>query len=109
MTWVLLVGAIVSEVTATVSLRMSEGFGRLGWSAVVVVGYVCAFVCLAQVLKRGMPIGVAYGVWSAVGVALVALIGAVFLGDGLSWIQIGGIALVIAGVTALELGAHSAS
>ena len=52
-----------------------------------------------------MGVGVAYGIWAAVGVTLVALIGALFLGDTLTWIQVGGIVLVIAGVAALELGA----
>ncbi|MGV2387190.1 MAG UNVERIFIED_CONTAM: QacE family quaternary ammonium compound efflux SMR transporter, partial [Thermobifida fusca] len=47
----------------------------------------------------------AYGIWSALGVTLVAVIGAVFLGDTLTWGQIVGIVLVIAGVAALELGA----
>ncbi|MFC4561578.1 DMT family transporter [Nocardiopsis mangrovi] len=105
MPWLLLVGAIVAEVTGTISLRYSEGFTRLVPSAITVIGYGAAFWLLAQVLKSGMNIGVAYGVWAAVGVSLVALIGALFLGDGLTWIQIGGIGLVIAGVMALELGA----
>ncbi|MFC3998778.1 DMT family transporter [Nocardiopsis sediminis] len=105
MPWLLLVGAIIAEVTGTISLRYSEGFTRLVPSAITVVGYGTAFWLLAQTLKTGMNIGVAYGVWAAVGVSLVALIGALFLGDGLTWIQVGGIGLVIAGVMALELGA----
>ena len=72
----------------------------------MVVGYVAAFALLSQALTRGMAIGVAYGVWAAAGVALVAIIGAVFLGEGMTWVQAGGIALVIAGVLALELGAR---
>ena len=106
MVWILLGAAILSEVTATIALRISDGFSKLVPSVIVVVGYLVAFGLLSQVLKRGMPVGVAYGVWSAVGVALVALIGAAFLGDSLTWIQVGGLALVIAGVAALELGAR---
>ena len=106
MVWILLGAAILSEVTATIALRISEGFSKLVPSVIVVVGYLIAFVLLAEVLKRGMPVGVAYGVWSAIGVALVAVIGAAFLGDSLTWIQVGGLALVIAGVAALELGAR---
>lgn len=102
---VLLGCAILLEVAGTVSLRLSEGFTRLVPSIVVVIGYLGAFALLAQVLKSGMPLGVAYGVWAAAGVALVAIIGAVFLGDGLTGIQIGGIVLVIGGVLALEMGA----
>lgn len=84
MTWVLLACAILAEVTATISLRLSEGFSKIAPSVVVVVGYVTAFTLLALVLKRGMAIGVAYGIWAAAGVALVALIGAAFLGDSLT-------------------------
>lgn len=104
MTYVLLIGAILSEVTATVSLRLSEGFSKILPSIVVVVGYLSAFTLLSLVLKRGMSIGIAYGIWAATGVALVALIGAAFLGDGLTGVQIGGLVLVAAGVVALEAG-----
>jgi small multidrug resistance pump len=102
--WFWLVGAILAEVTGTVALRFSEGFTRWVPSVVVVLGYGVAFYALSQALARGMALGVAYGVWAAAGVALIALIGAAFLGEGLTWIQVGGIALVIGGVLALELG-----
>ncbi|QBI53752.1 DMT family transporter [Streptomonospora litoralis] len=105
MAWLLLVGAIAAEVTGTIALRFSDGFTRALPTVVALAGYAVAFWLLAQVLSRGMNIGVAYGVWAALGVSLVAVIGAVFLGDSLTWIQAGGIALVIAGVLALELGA----
>lgn len=104
MTLVWLLGAILAEVTGTIALRLSAGFSKLVPSAVVVVGYGCAFYALAQALARGMPVGVAYGIWAALGVTLVAVIGALFLGESLTWVQAGGIALVIAGVLALELG-----
>ncbi|MFW6719219.1 DMT family transporter [Streptomyces sp. MAR4 CNY-716] len=104
MTYVLLIGAILSEVTATVSLRLSEGFSKILPSIVVVIGYITAITLLSLVLKRGMSIGIAYGIWAAAGVALVALVGAAFLGDGLTGVQIGGLVLVAAGVVALEAG-----
>jgi small multidrug resistance pump len=104
--WLFLVGAILTEVTATTALKLSAGFTRVVPSIVVVVGYVAAFTFLSQALSRGMGIGVAYGIWAATGVALVAIVGAVFLGESLTWVQTGGIALVIAGVLALELGAR---
>ncbi|MFD6045053.1 DMT family transporter [Streptomyces koyangensis] len=104
MTWVLLACAILAEVTATISLRLSDGFSKIAPSVVVIVGYVTAFTLLALVLKRGMAIGVAYGIWAAAGVALVALIGAAFLGDSLTSVQYGGLVLVAAGVVALEAG-----
>ena len=102
MEWLLLAGAILSEVTATISLKLSDGFSKLVPTVIVVIGYICAFILLSQVLKRGMSIGVAYGIWAAVGVALV---GALFLGDSLTLVQVGGLVLVGGGVLALELGA----
>jgi small multidrug resistance pump len=106
--WLFLAGAIVVEVVATTALKLSEGFTRLAPSIVVAVGYIAAFTLLSQALVRGMQIGVAYGIWAAVGVALVAAVGALFLGESMTWTQVGGIALVIAGVLALELGAQQA-
>ncbi|MFI6366957.1 DMT family transporter [Nocardia sp. NPDC050630] len=104
MTLLLLALAIASEITATVSLKISDGFTKLVPAIIVVIGYSAAFFFLSQALKRGMPIGVAYGIWSAVGVAAIAVIGVLFLDERLSLIQVGGIALVILGVLALELG-----
>ncbi|MEV4238989.1 multidrug efflux SMR transporter [Nocardia sp. NPDC050408] len=104
MTLLLLALAIASEITATVSLKISDGFTKLVPAIIVVLGYSAAFFFLSQALKRGMPIGVAYGIWSAVGVAAIAVIGVLFLDERLSLIQVGGIALVILGVLALELG-----
>jgi small multidrug resistance pump len=103
--WLFLAGAIITEVIATSALKLSEGFSKLVPSIVVVVGYIAAFSLLSQALTRGMGIGVAYGVWAAAGVALVASVGVAFFGEGMTVVQIGGIALVIAGVLALELGA----
>ena len=97
--------AILSEVVATVSLKVADGFTRPLPSVLVVVGYIGAFAALAHVLKGGFPVGVAYAIWAAVGVALVAVIGAAFLGEHLSPVQIFGLALIIAGVAAVELGA----
>ena len=103
--WLFLAGAIITEVIATTALKLSEGFTRLVPSIVVVIGYIAAFGMLSQALTRGMAIGVAYGVWAAAGVALVAMVGVAFFGESMTWVQVGGIALVIAGVLALEMGA----
>ncbi|KAA5829055.1 multidrug efflux SMR transporter [Saccharopolyspora hirsuta] len=104
MAYLVLAVAILSEVFATVSLKLSEGFSKPVPSILVVVGYVIAFSALASVLKLGLPVGVAYAIWAGAGVALVAIIGAVFLGESITAVQIGGIALIIGGVVALELG-----
>jgi small multidrug resistance pump len=102
--WIWLAVAIAAEVAGTVSLKLADGFSRLVPSIVVVAGYLLAFYSLSQALTRGLPVGVAYGIWAATGVAAIAVIGTLFLGETLTWVQVGGIGLVIAGVLALELG-----
>lgn len=104
MLYLYLAAAIAGEIAATVSLKLSEGFTRLWPSVVVVVGYAIAFTALARALKMGMPVGVAYAVWSAVGVAAVAVIGWRFLGETLNPTMLVGLALIIGGVVTLELG-----
>jgi small multidrug resistance pump len=101
--YLLLLGAIVVEVIAAVATRLSDGFTRLGPTLVAVGGVLTAYYLLAQVLRRGMELGVAYAIWSAVGIALVAGAG-VLLGDSLSGLQALGMLLVVGGVVSLELG-----
>ncbi|MFI0420201.1 DMT family transporter [Spongiactinospora sp. 9N601] len=106
--WVMLVAAIALEVVATLSLRAMEGFAHPWWLVSVVAGYLGAFILVAQVLKIGMPVGVAYGIWAASGVALTAVAGAVIFGDALTWAIGLGILLIIGGVLLVELGAQRA-
>jgi small multidrug resistance pump len=93
--------AIVSEVAATASLRASQGFSRLAPSIVVVIGYGLSFLLLAQVLKT-LPVGMVYAIWSAVGVAVLAVLGKVIWGDPLPPLAILGIALIIGGILVLR-------
>lgn len=104
MTHLLLLAAIVVEVVAAVATRMSDGFTRLVPALVASGGVVAAYYLLSLVLQRGMGLGVAYAIWAAVGIALVAVAGVVFLGDSLSGVQVLGVVLVISGVVSLELG-----
>lgn len=106
MTWLLLAGAIVSEVAATLALRLSEGLRVRAWVAPVVLGYLIAFVLLWRTLAAGLPVGVAYGVWAAAGVALTALAGRVLFRDPLTPRMLVGLAAIAAGVLLIELGAH---
>jgi small multidrug resistance pump len=96
--------AIVLEVSATLAFRAAGGFARPGWLLVVVPGYVGSTVLLSVVLRRGMGVGVAYGIWSAIGVALTALAAAVLFAEPLAPVSLAGIALVIVGVLMVELG-----
>lgn len=99
--------AIAAEVTATVSLKLSEGFSKVTPSILVVVGYGLAFFALSRVLKLGLLIGVAYAIWAAAGVALVALVGVLFLKEPINLAVISGLVLVIGGVVLIEVGSQS--
>ncbi|MGI8390759.1 MULTISPECIES: DMT family transporter [Brucella] len=99
--------AIVSEVIGTLSLKASEGFTRLGPSLIVVVAYGLAFYFLSMTLKS-IPVGVAYAVWSGIGVTLVALIGWLVFGQKLDLAAVLGMGLIIAGVIVLNLFSNTA-
>jgi small multidrug resistance pump len=101
--WLALAGAILVEVVATLSLRASDGFRKRAWIAPVVAGYLLSFYLLWLSLGLGMPVGIAYGVWSACGVALVAVIARVLFREPLTWVMVLGIALIVAGVLTIEM------
>ena len=105
MAWLFLTGSILAEVTATLSLRASVD-GRRAWLAVVAVGYLVAFTLLSLTLQHGIGIGVAYGIWTAVGVALTAVASRVIFGEPLTPLMWAGIGLIAAGVLLVELGAQ---
>jgi small multidrug resistance pump len=104
--WVLLAAAVTIEVAATLSLRASQD--HLAWLLVVVIGYVGAIVLLTMVLRAGMAVGVAYGIWGALGTAGTAVLAAVIFGDPFTWPIVAGIGLLIAGVLLVELGSQHA-
>jgi small multidrug resistance pump len=104
MVYLLLALAIAAELFATMSLRASDGFTRLSPSAGAVIGYAAAFWLLSLVLVRGVPVGVAYAIWAAVGVAAVAALGWWLFDERLTLVQGGGLLLIVVGVVALELG-----
>ena len=102
MNWLYLGLAIVAEVIATSLLKSSEGFTRLWPSLAVIVGYGAAFFFLSLTL-RAIPVGVAYAIWSGVGVVLVTLIAWLAFGQKLDWPALAGIALIACGVVVLNL------
>jgi small multidrug resistance pump len=104
--WILLVAAVVSEVTATLALK--GALDRPAHYVVVVAGYVAAFTLLTMVFRAGMGLGVAYGIWAALGVAGTALLSALLFGEAVTPVMLVGIVLVVAGVLAVEVGSHRA-
>lgn len=103
MSWLALAGAILVEVFSTLGLRASDGFRKRKWIAPVLIGYVTSFALLWLTLSLGMPVGIAYGVWSACGVALVAVLARVLFAEPLTRVMVAGIGLIIVGVLVIEL------
>jgi small multidrug resistance pump len=108
MHWLYLGIAIVAEVIATSFLKAAAGFTRPLPSLIVVCGYCLAFFFLSLTLGK-VPVGVAYAIWSGVGVTLIATIGWLFLGQKLDTPAILGMALIVAGVVVLNLFSKAAS
>mgnify|MGYP002628927850 FL=1 len=104
--WVMLTVAIVAEVIATSSLKLSDGFTRLWPSVVVVLGYGISFYFLS-VTMRSMPIGVIYAIWSGLGVVLVTLVGWLVFKQHLDLPALIGISLIIAGVVIMNVWSKS--
>jgi len=103
--YIFLALAIVGEVIATTFLKLTSGEKAVWWAYPIVgIGYVFAFTMLAQTLSKGVPLGIAYAIWAGVGVVLVAVISWLVFHETLTWMQLAGMVLVVAGVTLLELG-----
>ena len=104
MSGIYLVAAIASEVTGTLSLQLASDGRGLRWYGVVITGYLAAFAMLTATLKAGLPLGVAYGIWSAGGVAVTAIASRLLFGEPLTRTMVAGIALIMAGVLLVEIG-----
>ena len=94
--------AIVAEVIATSALQASAGFTRPGPSVLVVLGYGVAFYCLSLTL-RTVPVGVAYALWSGLGIVLITAVGWVLYQQRVDAAALVGMALIMAGVAVIQL------
>ena len=93
--------AIVGEVIGTSALKASDGFTKLGPVLIVLLGYAMAFYFLSLAF-RVIPIGVAYAVWSGLGIVLISAIGYFLFKQSLDWAALLGIGLILAGVIVLN-------
>ena len=105
-TFVILFFAILSEVIATSALKFSEGFTKPIPSVIVAVGYGISFYLLSIALKT-MPIGVAYAIWSGVGLVLTVIAGIILWRETLDWARVTGIALILVGIVIINLFSRS--
>lgn len=103
MAYAFLLAAIAAEVAATSLLKSTDGFTRLWPTVACLGGYAISFLALSQAVK-GVQVGVAYAIWSALGTAAIVAIGAIFLGEPINLVKTIGVSLIIAGVVTLNLG-----
>lgn len=101
LSWIYLAGAITFEIIATSALKAAEGFTKPLPTAIVVVGYVTAFYCLSVAL-RTIPMGIAYAIWSGIGIVVISVIGYVVYRQRLDLPALLGIVLIIAGIIVIN-------
>ena len=102
LSWAYLLTAIVAEVIATSALKASDGFSKLLPSVITVAGYAVAFYCLSLTLRH-IPVGVAYAVWSGLGVVLITAVAWLVFGQKLDLPALFGIGLIVAGVVVMNV------
>ena len=108
MKWIYLAVAILAEIVATSALKSSDGFTRLLPSVVTVFGYVVAFYFLSLTLRE-VPVGIAYAIWSGVGIVLISIVGALVFKQHLDAPAMIGMGLIIAGVVVMNVFSKSVS
>jgi small multidrug resistance pump len=106
MSFVYLMVAIVAEVIATSALKASDSFTKLWPALITLTGYAIAFYFLALTLKT-IPVGIAYAIWSGLGIVLISLVGLIFFRQTLDIPALVGISLIIAGVLVINLFSQS--
>ena len=107
-TWAALLGAIGLEVAGTTLLQKSEQFSRLWPTLGMAVCYLAAFYLLSLALKQ-MPVGIAYAIWSGLGVVAISLIGVVLFRQKLDLPAVVGLAMIVGGVVVINLFSRAVS
>ncbi|KUF11560.1 SMR family transporter [Pseudoponticoccus marisrubri] len=106
MPYLILALAVLAETVGTTALQASQQFTRLGPSVLVVVAYAAAFYLLAIALRH-FPVGIAYAIWSGLGIVFIALIGRVVFLQRLDLPALLGIGLILAGILVINLFSDS--
>jgi small multidrug resistance pump len=106
MTYAFLFTAIVLEVIGTSALKASEQFTRLLPSLIMAVCYGASFFFLSLVL-RTLPVGIAYAIWSGLGIVLISMVGVFWFNQPLDLPALAGLGLIIAGVVVVNLFSKS--
>ncbi|WP_018970219.1 DMT family transporter [Rubritalea marina] len=99
--YLFLLVAILAEIIGTSALKASDGFTKVVPSSIVLVAFSVAFYFLSLSL-RSIPVGVAYAIWSGVGIVLISIVGWVVFKQSLDLAAMLGIGLIVAGVVVLN-------
>ena len=108
MKWIHLFLAVICETIATSSLKSSEGFTQLTPTIIMILGYTASFYFLSLTLNA-IPVGIAYAIWSAVGIVLITAIGYFRFGQAIDLPAMIGLFLIITGVVVIQLFSKSIS
>ena len=100
-----MIGAIACEVAATTALNYSQQFTRIIPSVITILGYVASFYCLSHAI-RTIPLGIAYAVWSGLGIVLISIIGIFAFKQQPDVPALMGLTLIIVGVVVINLFSH---
>jgi len=104
--WLLLLGAILFEVTATTSMKLSDGFTKLLPSITMAVGYLASGILLTYAIKE-IDLSIAYAIWAGLGVLLTTLIGVFYFQEALTGMKVASAAMILVGVVGLYLSQPS--
>ena len=99
--WILLIAAGLIDVAWALSMKLSNGYTRPGWTAVSLIA-LGAFVWLLGRALTALPVGVAYAVWTGIGAAGTVLIGSMLFGESLTPLKLGGVGLIVGGIVLLR-------
>ena len=102
MGWIYLILAIILEIFGTSMMKLSNGLTVLLPTAAMFAGYILCFVCLSLALKT-IDMSIAYAIWSAVGIILIAIIGIIFFHENFTITKFTGILLIVIGVITVKL------
>lgn len=99
--WIMLIVAGLIDVVWALSMKLSNGYTRPGWTAVSLIA-LAAFVWLLGRALTALPVGVAYAVWTGIGAAGTVLIGSVLFGESITPLKLGGVGLIVGGIVLLR-------
>lgn len=99
--WIMLIAAGLIDVAWALSMKLSVGYTRPGWTVVSLIA-LGAFVWLLGRALTALPVGVAYAVWTGIGAAGTVLIGSMLFGESLTPLKLGGVGLIVGGIVLLR-------